>query len=95
MPFNLSMKLKEIYDAEDMSKDDEILIQGVIDLYYEAEEGLVLVDYKTDKLDSKEEFVKRYRTQLDYYKKALETLTNKKVTKVVIYSFNMNEEIKV
>lgn len=95
MPFNLSMKLSELYNAEDLSGEDEILIQGVIDLYYETEEGLVLIDYKTDKLNSKEEFIKRYRTQLDYYKRALETLTNKRVVKVVIYSFNLNEEIEV
>ena len=95
MPFNLSMKLKDIYDAKDLSGEDEILIQGVIDLYYETDDGLVLVDYKTDRIDSKDEFVKRYRTQLDYYKRALETLTGKRVVKIIIYSFNLNEEVEI
>ena len=58
-------------------------------------DGIVLVDYKTDRIDSKEEFITRYKMQLDYYKKALETLTDKKVSKVYIYSFNLNETIEV
>ena len=95
MPFNLSLRLKDIYNVEDLSKDDEILVQGVIDLYFEEDDGLVLVDYKTDNLNSKEEFLNRYKIQLDYYKKALEELTNKKVKKVIIYSFKLNEEIVV
>ena len=95
MPFNLSLRLKDIYNVEDLSKDDEILVQGVIDLYFEEDDGLVLVDYKTDNLNSKEEFLNRYKIQLDYYKKALEELTNKKVKKVIIYSFKLNEEIIV
>lgn len=97
MPFNLSMNVGDVYsDVKDESKDDKVLIQGVIDLYFENEEGdLVLVDYKTDKLDSEVEFVKRYKVQLDYYKKALETLTQKHVSKVIIYSFNLNKEINL
>ena len=96
MPFNLSMPLKEIYaDVNDRSIEDKILVQGVIDLYYETEDGLVLVDYKTDNLDTKEAFITRYKTQLDYYRRALETLTGKKVIKVIIYSFKLNEEIMI
>ncbi len=95
MPFNLSMKIGELYKVDDESKDDSILIQGVIDLYYENEEGLVLVDYKTDRLDSRDEFIKRYKSQLDYYKKALESLTEKNVTKVEIYSFYLDNVIEI
>lgn len=95
MPFNLSMRVGDAYsDVKDKSGDDRILIQGVIDLYFENQNGnLVLVDYKTDKLDSEQEFINRYKIQLDYYKKALELLTKKDVEKVVIYSFNLNKEI--
>lgn len=97
MPFNLSMKTSEIYSGiQDLSVNDEILIQGVIDLYFENQEGdIILVDYKTDHIDSEEEFINRYKTQLDYYKKALENLTQKKVKKVIIYSFNLNKEIEL
>jgi len=95
IPFNLSLKLKDVYGnfIADESRNDEILVQGVIDLYFETESGIVLVDYKTDYLKTEEEFIKRYRIQLDYYKTALEKLTGKKVDKVIIYAFYMNKEI--
>ncbi len=95
MPFNLSLKLKDVYSTDDLSRDDEILVQGVIDLYFENDDGLVLVDYKTDNLDTKEEFINRYKVQLNYYRRALEELTDKKVCKVIIYSFKLNEEIEL
>ncbi|MBQ9314464.1 MAG: helicase-exonuclease AddAB subunit AddA [Clostridia bacterium] len=95
MPFNLALTQGEIYGETilDESSTDEVLIQGVIDLYFETNTGIVLVDYKTDHLNSEEEFINRYRVQLDYYKRALETLTKKKVEKVVIYAFYLNKEI--
>ena len=95
MPFNLSMKVGDLYEVDDESKNDDILIQGVIDLYYENEDGLVLVDYKTDHLDSKDEFIKKYKPQLDYYKKALASLTGKNVVKVLIYSFHLDNAIEI
>lgn len=96
MPFNLSLKLSEVYDVKDESKDDEILVQGVIDLYFENQDGTItLVDYKTDNLDKPSDFIEKYKVQLDYYKKALEMLTNKKVEDVIIYSFKLNQEIKL
>ena len=97
MPFNLSLKQQEIYGEKmvDESYHDEVLIQGVIDLYFETEAGIVLVDYKTDHLNSEEEFINRYRVQLNYYRKALESLTKKKVVKVLIYAFYLNKEIEL
>lgn len=71
-------------------------IQGVIDIYYINKEGnIVLVDFKTDKLYVEDQYVSRYRTQLEIYKSALEKLTKKKVDKMYIYSFNINKEIQV
>lgn len=95
MPFNLSLKLIDVYGDKitDESMNDSILVQGVIDLYFEKEDGIVLIDYKTDYLNSEEDFINRYKVQLDYYKKALETLTGKNVVKTVIYSFHLGKEI--
>lgn len=95
MPFNLSVRAGELYHIDDESKNDNILIQGVIDLYYETSDGLILVDYKTDHIDTSNEFIKKYKSQLDYYKKALESLTGKKVIKAIIYSFHLDREIEV
>ena len=70
--------------ARDMTagdSDERILIQGIIDAYMEEEEGLVLVDYKTDYIRPGEEkvLVERYQMQMDYYQRALEQMTGKRV----------------
>lgn len=75
------------------------LIQGIIDLYFEEDGELVLVDYKTDRVMKDEagekELVKRYAIQLDYYAKALTQLTGKKVKEKIIYSFALGKELSV
>ena len=52
-----------------------MLIQGIIDVYFEEDGELVVADYKTDAVTQAEELVNRYRVQLDYYARALEQLT--------------------
>jgi len=78
-------------------KDDLILVQGVIDLYFEEDNKLVIVDYKTDHVEEgepgKQILIDRYKVQLDYYAQALEQLTGKIVSQKIIYSFERNEEI--
>lgn len=73
------------------------LIQGIIDLYFEEDGELVLVDYKTDRVMKDEagekELVKRYAIQLDYYAKALTQLTGKTVKEKIIYSFSLGKEV--
>ena len=64
-------------------------------MYFENEEGIVLVDYKTDRVDSELELIKRYKKQLDYYEEALARLTNQKIVKKYIYSFSLKKAIKV
>ena len=53
------------------------------------------MDYKTDRVDSAEELIKRYKTQLDYYSEALSRLEKKEVAEVLIYSFSLGEVITV
>lgn len=75
--------------------DELVLIQGIIDAYIEEEAGLVLVDYKTDRVaeGGLASLAQRYAVQLEYYKRALEQMTGKKVWKKVIYSLTLQEEI--
>lgn len=79
------------------NKDEMILVQGIVDVYYETDEGIVLADYKTDSVPSGEtgmqKLTERYKSQLGYYKIALEQLTGKKVVKKIIYSFKLGKEI--
>ena len=73
------------------------LIQGIIDLCFEEDGEIVIVDYKTDRVmkgkAGEKELVKRYAIQLDYYAKALEQLTGKTVKEKIIYSFALEKEI--
>lgn len=75
------------------------LIQGIIDMYFEEYGELVLIDYKTDRVDKstavEQELVKRYAIQLDYYAKALAQLTGKRVKEKIIYSFALEKGIIV
>ncbi len=75
--------------------DEEILIQGIIDAYFETDEGLVIVDYKTDRVKSIDVLDGLYRTQLEYYGKALEQLTEKKVSELIIYSVKFGKELSL
>ena len=89
-PFILGVPLSEIDPAHEGSRE-RILIQGIIDLCFEEEGRLILVDYKTDRASGAEELIRRYRTQLHYYRRALEQATGKKVAETYIYSTFLNE----
>ena len=73
--------------------EEGVLIQGIIDVYFKEGDEIVVLDYKTDRVGSKEELVKRYKTQLDYYGDALEKLTGMKVKEKIIYSFALEQVI--
>ena len=70
-----------------------MLIQGVIDVYFEEDGELVVADYKTDRVENGRELSEKYRKQLEYYARALQQLTGKKVKEKIIYSFRLHEEI--
>lgn len=91
-PFVLGVDAREIYPDE--QEGELILVQGIIDVYFEEPDGLVVLDYKTDKIYRAEELVEKYHAQLDYYAKALEQMTQKKVKEKILYSFTLGEEIR-
>ena len=70
-------------------------MQGIIDVYFEEEDGLVVLDYKTDQVKSRKELAEKYHAQLEYYAHALSQLTGKTVKEKIIYSFTLKEEIIV
>lgn len=77
---------------------EELLVQGVIDCFYKTDKGLVIVDYKTDRIfghDAENELVKRHGTQIRYYAVAAERMTGIKVCRAVIYSFALGREVEV
>ena len=91
-PFVLGVPASELYEQK---TEEWILVQGIIDVYFEEEDGLVVLDYKTDRVSDEKELVNKYHAQLDYYAKALEQLTEKKVKEKLIYSFALGKEIRL
>lgn len=77
-------------------RSEDLLVQGVIDLCFEEDEGLVLLDYKTDNVSKKggaAVLKKRYGMQLDLYADALERASGKKVKEKLIYSFAIGRTV--
>ena len=93
-PFVMGRKACEIF--EERKEEDTVLVQGIIDGYYETEDGIVLMDYKTDSLKEGQEsrLLERYQTQMDLYRRALEEMTGKNVVRAVLYSFSLGKEIE-
>lgn len=92
-PFVMGRKACEIFPER--KEEDTVLVQGIIDGYYEREGELVLMDYKTDSLKKGQEgkLLERYQTQMELYRRALEEMTGKKVARTVLYSFSLGKEI--
>ena len=92
-PFYINLTADEIFKN---GLKDNILVQGIIDLYYiNQEDQVVLVDYKTDYVANEKDLKEKYKVQLEIYKKALEQSLNKKVKKCYIYSVYLEKLIKI
>ena len=87
--------LSGIFGEPGSQEKEVILVQGIIDAYFEEKDGIVVLDYKTDKVKSAEQLKERYHAQLEYYAQALEGLLEKPVKKKIIYSFTLREEIRL
>ncbi len=92
-PFVLGLPASRL-NAE-FPQEETVLIQGIIDVFFEEEGGYVLLDYKTDAVKTAQELVKRYHTQLDYYAEALERAFGCKQPEKLLYSFKLGEEIRL
>ena len=90
-PFVLGIPAREL--NEKFPSDELVLIQGIIDVYFEENGEIVVADYKTDRVDTGKELAEKYRIQLEYYARALQQLTGKKVKEKIIYSFRLHEGI--
>lgn len=85
--------------------EEEILVQGVIDLFFEAENGeIILCDYKTDYLTSEEihnetlvikKMQDRHGRQLEYYAMAIERFLGRRPDKILIYSLPFGEAVEI
>ncbi len=90
-PFVLGLPAARL--STDFPKEETVLIQGIIDVFFEENGRYVLLDYKTDAVGAAEELIRRYRVQLDYYAEALEQFSGYRDTEKILYSFKLGEEI--
>ncbi len=93
-PFVMGLPAREIYPEN--PSEELVVIQGIIDVYWQEGDSLILLDYKTDRVfqkDGEEVLVRRYKTQLDLYAKALEAAVGLPVKEKLIYSFTLNRLI--
>ena len=92
-PFVMGETAKDI--LEESHSDEMVLIQGIIDVFFEEEGEMVLLDYKTDRVRQGKELADRYRAQIELYKKAIERATGRKVKEQLLYSFCLNEVVEL
>jgi ATP-dependent helicase/nuclease subunit A len=97
IPFSLALAASEVYGLEDKAEQENVLVQGVVDCMFEDDAGLVLIDFKTDAItnrfpggfaQAKAVLEKRYRTQVDLYRRAIEQIWKKEVKECYLYLFD-------
>ena len=93
LPFSMLFEGKRVYDT--LEDGENLFLQGIIDTAFEEDGKWVLVDYKTDRVKSGEDLIKRYKIQVDLYKEALQRLTGMPVKACYIYSFRLHDAISI
>ncbi|MFR4174788.1 MAG: helicase-exonuclease AddAB subunit AddA [Veillonella nakazawae] len=93
LPFSMLFDGKRVYDT--LEDGENLFLQGIIDTAFEEDGEWVLVDYKTDRVKSGEDLIKRYKIQMDLYKEALQRLTGMPVKACYIYSFRLHDAISI
>ena len=93
--FSLLVDAKVYYNG--VAPEDQVLLQGVVDLFAETEEGIIVADFKTDYVthENLEEKISSYRPQVEVYSAALERILEKPVIKKALYFLRTGETIEV
>ncbi len=93
--FTLEVPIGEVYPELSDFTDERMMIQGIADCAFLEGGELVVVDYKTDRLENETDFIVKYASQVLLYKKALSECTGYNVKSAVLYSFHLGREIEV
>ena len=91
--FMQEVEYEKLFPEDGGGNVEKVILQGIIDAFIMEEEGIILVDYKTDRVRDGEELRNRYQKQIDLYSEALEQILGKKVKRRVLYSFSLGEEV--
>ena len=79
------------------AQGEEVLLQGVIDLWFEDEDGVTVVDFKSDRIQpgEEQERAEYYRPQLEAYSKALKTILGVEKLKTVLWFFKTARAVEL
>ncbi|MEK3887430.1 helicase-exonuclease AddAB subunit AddA [Bacillus sp. FSL K6-3431] len=103
VPFTIGIPAHEIYADWD-GLDEKVLVQGIIDCVMEEENGMILLDYKTDVIhgkypdgfpQAKKVLANRYRVQLNFYERAIEEIWKKPVVHKCLYFFDSGDFLEI
>jgi ATP-dependent helicase/nuclease subunit A len=94
VPFSLTLPANEVYADSAAGMEEQVLIQGVIDCLIPKDDGWMILDYKTDAIpeevdtQAKRKLIKRYETQLNLYRQAVEQIWKQPVKEAYLYFFS-------
>ena len=96
--FSLMTDARDLFPTEQIPAEDKILLQGVVDCFFQEDNTLVLVDYKTDRIRDEEALRVRsehYRIQLETYANALERIFGLPVKEKQLYFLKHNRTVRL
>ncbi len=95
MRFLTEINAKDVFDVSNKVAKEKIIVQGAVDLLFIEDNGLVIVDFKTDRAKTEQQLTDAYSKQLDLYAVACQKIFGKTVKDKIIYSFELSKEIKL
>lgn len=97
VPFTAILNVSDYVTSGQKREKNNLAIQGVIDLYYKTEKGIIIIDFKTDRTDFPEnyEYTDSYKVQLACYRDAVEKISGEKVAQCCLYFLRSRKELLV
>ncbi len=93
--FTIEVPVSDVYEGMEEFSDEMMMIQGIADCAFVEDGEIVVVDYKTDRLETEQQFREKYASQVLLYKKALSVCIGLPVKQTLLYSFHLGREIEV
>lgn len=76
-------------------KDEQVIVQGAVDICFIEDGGLVILDFKTDRVEALEQLAESYGEQLSIYAKACEKIFGLPTKEKIIYSFAKSDTVSI
>lgn len=95
--FKFSVLVPAADYVPDTGKEERVLLQGMVDCWFETADGITLVDFKTDRVSARyaPERGETYRTQMEVYTRAMEEITGKRVARKVLWFFHCGRAVEL